>query len=952
MELNSNQVNRISSFISQADINDSVEVEFRFSTLFKDVWSLDTVATDKPSHFRFTPVISKTIFQRTFALYSTYLLNTTSIVTTEQIYDDGVRHTLETDVWEKKSRTTVFDIFAFNIRVACNTEEKCPPAQGEVILVRRKHRTSMQDELINIDFTRVETEKMGVTRETFELEMEYIGSKHGSRIVLVDEKVGYILKRVEHMLSVLQDSPIVMSVYQKHNVLVEYLGLTRSLSKTGKMVFCGVQPETLHRRHLAILSSGYSVTSKIDGERGHLFVDQRGLCFVVGRNGCIQELGTRSPLSGSVYEVEMLNGIHLFDCLFFKGKDLRAKVDYPLKRRLDLCFEFCKATKAPVGSFFVKTFYFNVIEGIATISKDTSLPSDGLIFTPAETPYPSRSKWSELLKWKAPDTNSIDLLFKEGNLWYTGSSGLVQFTELPFGDVPSDMENIVIEFTFCEGKLKFLRSRPDKTRPNYQDVVMDILASFQDPVLLSDFHNPIESVRKYHNVIKESLIASFESKKVLELACGRGGDIWKWDRTKKVNLWVGVDMDETLLAEAQRRIDSGKPNFKTTLIRADLCTETLHLDTTFDCISVQFALHYFYKSKESWMNFVKLFSYLDSGGVFVCTLFDGHRVLESLKEPNPLLRLTPKFSLDTELNTLLEKEFGNPVTVNLLGDSSVILKDPTEEYLVFSHQFITRMSECGFRLVDTRLFDKTSLPQFDLLTKDQKALSSLNRYYIFVKEEVAPEVTEYSGKLSFECEYPLVKLPCRYYKCNHQGRSCLLPILDLITGRATFKGGDLQGLVDYYSVALYWEGILYKPLAFLESIKILVYQDGCLLGRRIDDTVLVYFENQGIPELQNEVVVTLPVEIVDVSKKLENMLEMTKKMKEITTDLEEITLKTGKVIAEQLSFKDELLSKSFGREKGAWTVPGLLDLAKRSGVEITSKKKQDLIDVLKVNLLS
>ena len=70
-------------------------------------------------------------------------------------------------------------------------------------------------------------------------------------------------------------------------------------------------------------------------------------------------------------------------------------------------------------------------------------------------------------------------------------------------------------------------------------------------------HSPTIFVKVFNNFIKAITIEQFSRKlgrglSVLDLCCGRGGDIQKW---KKQNIahYVGVDLSRALVAEAYTR---------------------------------------------------------------------------------------------------------------------------------------------------------------------------------------------------------------------------------------------------------------------------------------------------------------------------------------------------------------------------------------------------------------
>lgn len=64
-------------------------------------------------------------------------------------------------------------------------------------------------------------------------------------------------------------------------------------------------------------------------------------------------------------------------------------------------------------------------------------------------------------------------------------------------------------------------------------------------------------LKQYHNSIKRELINAFsggQGASLLDLACGRGGDIWKWFDAG-LSYVLGVDLSPGEVAEATRRFD-------------------------------------------------------------------------------------------------------------------------------------------------------------------------------------------------------------------------------------------------------------------------------------------------------------------------------------------------------------------------------------------------------------
>lgn len=189
-----------------------------------------------------------------------------------------------------------------------------------------------------------------------------------------------------------------------------------------------------------------------------------------------------------------------------------------------------------------------------------------------------------------------------------------------------------------------------------------------------------EALRNYHNFIKSNLIYTYcaltyemptgKSRRarmdVLDIACGRGGDINKFYHAR-VNSYVGIDkssgdihaMSDGAISRYMHQ-KSVKPDFTpmkflvadatVPLNYADqvkavgamtdknkaMMTEIFGADgratrhRTFDVINCQFAMHYFLANDQAWNNFCgNLKKFLRPGGFFLMTTFDGELLHKS-----------------------------------------------------------------------------------------------------------------------------------------------------------------------------------------------------------------------------------------------------------------------------------------------------------------------------------
>jgi mRNA (guanine-N7-)-methyltransferase len=191
----------------------------------------------------------------------------------------------------------------------------------------------------------------------------------------------------------------------------------------------------------------------------------------------------------------------------------------------------------------------------------------------------------------------------------------------------------------------------------------------QNFVITNDVNN-IDRLRKFHNYIKSNLIINscmlVNAKTLLDIACGRGGDLQKW-LNNKLNLQyiLAFDSHNESIYNSTKKGDNydgaiarflsikktykGKMpfiNFKKLNILSPNILQTLNnIDSNkiYDIVSCQFALHYFAENKDVLNNVLKVISNkLKVNGLFIGTATDGDLISNILKNGNvniPLLTL-------------------------------------------------------------------------------------------------------------------------------------------------------------------------------------------------------------------------------------------------------------------------------------------------------------------------
>ncbi len=238
--------------------------------------------------------------------------------------------------------------------------------------------------------------------------------------------------------------------------------------------------------------------------------------------------------------------------------------------------------------------------------------------------------------------------------------------------------------------------------------------------------SPFYDMRIFHNWIKRQLIEQYikGSNSVLDLASGKGGDIFKYlqNGVKKV---IGFDINKDSVNEAIRRYHQTKKNYKDTYYRfyvKDLSKETIKAKA--DNGAIFFAIHYFAKNKETLNKFIQSFNGVK--GYVVITTFDGNLINNDFDVLH-----------NTELkgkNYTIKKTGNNTIAVEM---KTTVLDESTEEYLLKSEDLIEVMDKNKYTLVLMKNF-REYYPEWEEQSKKTlensiKQLSFYNNVYVFKK---------------------------------------------------------------------------------------------------------------------------------------------------------------------------------------------------------------------------
>lgn len=248
-------------------------------------------------------------------------------------------------------------------------------------------------------------------------------------------------------------------------------------------------------------------------------------------------------------------------------------------------------------------------------------------------------------------------------------------------------------------------------------------------------------MRAFHNFIKTKMIKEYfkNSTNVLDIGCGRGGDLIKFFKLP-YNLYVGTDRDYgslfTIDDSANNRYMQEKQRNKklkeVVLINADstgvfssevqkkifsnMTEENIKKidkyltgDIKYGLINCQFTIHYYLSTEDSWYNFCKnINNLIADNGYLLITTFDADIIRKKFGNKNSFsAQYTNRYGTELKLYEIVKfyKEevgyIGNAIDVV----NTMISDDPIREYLVDKQFLIDSMREkCGLELVDTDTF--------------------------------------------------------------------------------------------------------------------------------------------------------------------------------------------------------------------------------------------------------
>ena len=340
-----------------------------------------------------------------------------------------------------------------------------------------------------------------------------------------------------------------------------------------------------------------------------------------------------------------------------------------------------------------------------------------------------------------------------------------------FQEIPSpkpEPENK--ENNFDEKKPKLETKEKENKFVSYKDYYS---SGYRDPGKEGRKASRIIFLRSFNNWVKASIINKYCRKlgkgvAVLELCCGKGGDLDKYFMNK-IKLFVGADISRESLSNAMARLEKiknekYKDDFRTKciFIKEDLSSpenrflEKIDKKYYFDLVSCQFALHYHFQNEKRLNAFLtNVSSRLCEGGYFIGSIIEDNVIIKRLRnrkniENNKYINEKLTFGNEYYSVKFAQKHFNikdGPygIKYGFYLEDSIDNRDEegkikyVEEYLIVFKEFVELCKKYDLYLVEKENFtqfynDYIKIDQFKRLS--EKMLKDLNNVNIKQQWEI------------------------------------------------------------------------------------------------------------------------------------------------------------------------------------------------------------------------
>ena len=268
-----------------------------------------------------------------------------------------------TFIKKEKDPIKIIDFNEYDIRIRVSSEldidnktinylANLPLSQSENIYFRYKNRVSLKlidtpNEKLSVDLTIVKfasnPNDIDNGQKSFELEIDYTSSNK-----LNEKTLQKIMDEVENIKKVLEETSVLTDKEELIEVEKKYKNLVFGTNHDTHKNSYSMQPISAEVQHIVDkIPNKYSVTDKADGDKFVLYI-YKGNVYMISSNLLVKKTQYKiKDYDNTIIEGEMIHLTNLnkylymgFDCLFYKGEDIRSK--NILKSRLVLLRDVCK----------------------------------------------------------------------------------------------------------------------------------------------------------------------------------------------------------------------------------------------------------------------------------------------------------------------------------------------------------------------------------------------------------------------------------------------------------------------------------------------------------------------------------------------------------------------------------------------------------------------------------
>ena len=281
-------------------------------------------------------------------------------------------------------------------------------------------------------------------------------------------------------------------------------------------------------------------------------------------------------------------------------------------------------------------------------------------------------------------------------------------------------------------------------------------------------------LQKYHNKVIKSinlfdkvsnLLYTADSDvniRLLDLACGKGGDIWKWQHNR-MKRCIGLDINNDNINNSDNGAWARYANMKNSVKKVPevefLCMDTsenimerfpsiFQKEDKFHIITLMFALHFFFKDKKTLDGLIKnIDENLKSGGYFIGACFNGKRIVEELATEDTI-SITKEGTVIFSIEKLYKNTSFTATGASLGKEISVFMHSigtTNNEYLVNFDYFNKELKKIGIETEEIIDFKDLHISTVKLknlklnrMSPQEKRISNLNSLFIYKRSSTKP----------------------------------------------------------------------------------------------------------------------------------------------------------------------------------------------------------------------